>query len=913
MKFDSITLINIYGHKRTHIDFNAAACVVIGDNGAGKSTLFVDGPLFALYGRSAVRGATLANVVRQGAEEGTARLIFTLDGKQYKAQRTYSLRTKAGSSFASLEVKHDGEWIVLEDGNVSEVDAAIEKLIGADYQAFTLGSVMRQGASSDFTSLTPAGRIKALSQIVAVSHLRDAFEAAGSEQHSLKGEANLLREKINVANELREKLAEAKQALAQASDNLEESQESQTQIEFQIADLRKQIAESRKRIAELDEKIAADATRLEEINNLRKRQLEIAERISETSTQHNAQQVEAHHLLSILGFQQEPGTIPIEKEILERVASRLPELETQKLYATEDLAFFEAFDISEIEEKSEASSDSISTYKRVVDNLAGKIEYLATSIEKYSKEVREKPYVEDAQEQRAGRWFMVPDQDKIEAQLSVALQALEGIKAASIAVNKAKMRRESLVDAVEARQRSMKRQREILARQADTSGRPEECQMHHCGFLASAQEAQAEIARLACDTEVEELQAQIEGAEKDIREALASVGAEKISELESLEINQAKRYEDLASALKASKEIQTLIGDYASAVSEKSNAWNNIEMRQEADADCIKEYCDRFAVSADNFEDLIEAIQESENNLRDLLPGIDAKIEASLKLTECFKQRWHFAELVWNLREEQQQIEAKLSSLEKESEAKRIAGERSAAQADISESRSDLEQVERQLASCRSNLLTMIETKAKLQARVQTLNESLEGIEDAESRLAAVKSRIQLLTYARDFLNIAPSMVIGRAIPMIESTANNILRDISPGTTLRIDRQRQTKSGNVRDEITIVVIEDGAERDLDTFSGGERFRIDVALRLALARAAAGRSTGKSLETLIVDEGWGSLDAAGIASLKDAFSKLSSRFARIIVITHIPDVIDLFGEVIEVSSMAQGAGTTLFFQ
>jgi exonuclease SbcC len=83
------------------------------------------------------------------------------------------------------------------------------------------------------------------------------------------------------------------------------------------------------------------------------------------------------------------------------------------------------------------------------------------------------------------------------------------------------------------------------------------------------------------------------------------------------------------------------------------------------------------------------------------------------------------------------------------------------------------------------------------------------------------------------------------------------------------------------------------------YSGGEAFRVDFALRIALARLLAERA-GATLPTLIIDEGFGTQDAEGIDRLVQAITAVQDEFRLILVVTHIEDLKERFERRIEVT-------------
>ncbi|MCL0074123.1 SMC family ATPase, partial [Dehalococcoidia bacterium] len=94
-------------------------------------------------------------------------------------------------------------------------------------------------------------------------------------------------------------------------------------------------------------------------------------------------------------------------------------------------------------------------------------------------------------------------------------------------------------------------------------------------------------------------------------------------------------------------------------------------------------------------------------------------------------------------------------------------------------------------------------------------------------------------------------------------------------------------------------------RSYEMYSGGESFRIDLALRIALSRLLA-RRAGAPLPTLIIDEGFGTQDASGRGKLVEAINSIQDDFERIIVITHIDELKDAFPVRIEVTKTNEGS-------
>jgi exonuclease SbcC len=89
------------------------------------------------------------------------------------------------------------------------------------------------------------------------------------------------------------------------------------------------------------------------------------------------------------------------------------------------------------------------------------------------------------------------------------------------------------------------------------------------------------------------------------------------------------------------------------------------------------------------------------------------------------------------------------------------------------------------------------------------------------------------------------------------------------------------------------------------YSGGEAFRVNFAIRLALSEVLAQRK-GARLQTLVIDEGFGSQDAQGRQRLIEAINLVKNDFAKILVITHLEELKDAFPTRIEIEKTERGS-------
>jgi len=150
------------------------------------------------------------------------------------------------------------------------------------------------------------------------------------------------------------------------------------------------------------------------------------------------------------------------------------------------------------------------------------------------------------------------------------------------------------------------------------------------------------------------------------------------------------------------------------------------------------------------------------------------------------------------------------------------------------------------------------------------------------------------------------ALIIESAIPDIEDEANRLLARMTDGRmSVHFETQRQTLKGETRETLDIHISDEQGIRSYDLYSGGEKFRVNFAVRIALSKLLAHRA-GASLETLVIDEGFGSQDAEGRARLVEAINAVKDDFARILVITHIEELRDAFPVRIDVWKTVEGS-------
>jgi len=248
-------------------------------------------------------------------------------------------------------------------------------------------------------------------------------------------------------------------------------------------------------------------------------------------------------------------------------------------------------------------------------------------------------------------------------------------------------------------------------------------------------------------------------------------------------------------------------------------------------------------------------------------------------------------------------VVAELSALEKELAATQPPEEELAA------AKRDLEQAQDWLAEAEAALHAT-------QAEIGAVGQQLRDAERAAEEASAVSERLDHLAREQAILEELEhafgkhgiqTLILENVLPDLAETANEIL-DRLPGNTLRLDfaTQRERASGDGAIEtLDILISDEFGQRPYELYSGGEAFRINFALRVALSLLLAQRA-GRRLETLVIDEGFGTQDTKGREGLMQALQAVRDRFALILVITHLEELKEQFPQRIEVIKTPSGS-------
>ncbi len=181
----SVELGDFLSHSNTKLEFDNGVTVFVGDNGAGKSSI-IDCITFALFGHHTRKSNK--GLIKRGANQGFAKVNFTINGKEYQAER--KIDSKGGLS-AQFSEKLDGKWLQIAAGERKQFGESmteeVEKRIGLNFEKLKIASIVQQGELNSIIKAKPKEFKELLNAIIGIDKLDVASEGMKSINKDFRG------------------------------------------------------------------------------------------------------------------------------------------------------------------------------------------------------------------------------------------------------------------------------------------------------------------------------------------------------------------------------------------------------------------------------------------------------------------------------------------------------------------------------------------------------------------------------------------------------------------------------------------------------------------------------------------------------------------------------------------------------
>lgn len=830
------------------LDFrNFDVACISGSNGAGKSSL-LDAFIWVLFGKARRVDDSIINT-NKSVKAAEVVLDFRYEGNLYRVQRTKPREKTTVLEFFICDDK--GAWRPLSEKSIRETENKIQSILRMDYDTFTNASFLLQGKADQFAQQRPGDRKKVLSAILGLEIWED-YKAATAERRKIVEsdlktiDAQLEEIEVELSQEpaRKKRLAEVEERLAVLSQMRQQSESILVSLQRQATILTEQ-----HRMVEMMEKTARESRQGYE-RLCASLELLLQEREGYRQILANEAEVRARY--------QRWQDLRVDLERWDGVAANFREVEARRSSPLTAIT---------------AEASRLDLERRTLTNQQEQISQDQSRLPGIKAQIEEvKKQIEVLEKELAAR-------SGLEATLQETIQRASDARAENASLKEA-----------------MRGLKERIDRLSQVSGAV--CPL--CGQPLS----QEERARLIIALEAEgkemgdrfranlDLLSQSEAQVRDLQNRVAGLG--RFEEELRAQVRSHERYDSERQRIESSVETWLMgnalrLAEVNRMLAEQDFANEARKQLAEIDAESKALGYDSATHDAVRREEIearssegeirrLEAARASLGPLERQISGVEAqKSESESRLSE--------QERVY--REARVHYEEEAAQLPDVNQAEREAF---AQQSEENRLRMEVGMVRQSVAV----LVTQRERKSRFNAQRATMTQQIARLKMLEK------------AFSKDGV---PALLIEQALPEIETQANEILDRLSNGNmSVRFATQRQfkDKARDDRKETLDIIISDSAgEREYELFSGGEAFRVNFAIRLALSRVLAQRA-GARLQTLVIDEGFGSQDAEGRQRLIEAIHLVQPEFAKILVITHLEELKEAFPARIEVEKTIKGS-------
>ena len=836
------------------LDFQGihVACLC-GPNGHGKSAL-LDAVTWCLWGEA--RGKTQDDLISYGADECRVELEFLSRDTCYRVIRSRSRaggRRRQGVSDLQFQVLGGDGALAITGDHIRETQAKIEQTIGMDYDAFINSAFLLQGRADEFTNKTPADRKAVLSKILGLEaydriqeRARQRLDEGKSSTSEIEGSLGRMRSDLeNIGNPAIE-LAEVKMRLDEVNRQAEESR-------GRVEGLRAQVGEMdslRESLTELGVNITGIRSDIEQLES--------------------ALSASQGRLRGYLDLIQEADAIRQGSERLTLARHRLETLE-------------------EARSQYDQLGQSKNQLQRSIDTswtlLEAKIAQLTRRVD-----VELGP--------KAGA------ETELVGQLAQVQQRLNGLDRENVQVAGL---RDQLTDTSTAIGEAQGTADRYLVEGKELAAKLEFLEKSG-GSEAVCPLCQTSLGHDGCTalshTYTTDIQAK-RNLYRQNQQRLKQLETEKTD----MEQEWGQRDQALTSAL---REGQSKLQELESRIQESRDAQKTLdEERKQV----------QTAQSSLASGDFAVAEQSELKAIEDQIISLGYDEEARQQSYAETRELAHFEERHRQLTQAEASLPAEQESLARtqdilnrrhidleQAQERRSAGEQSISE--LPQLQTGLKAEESGLAELESARQTTAARLGYLDGEVRRLQSLRREVSRDSARLAALKEDegiYQELVTAFGRQGIQ-AMLIETVVPRLEEEANLLLGRMTDNrmqVKLETQRERRSGRGDPIETLEINVSDELGPRSYEMYSGGEAFRVNLALRIALSKVLAQRM-GAPLPTLFIDEGFGSQDAAGRERILDVIGAIENDFDKIIVVTHLDDMKDVFPVRIEVQKGDEGS-------
>ena len=866
--------------------------LITGDTGAGKTTIF-DAITFALYGEPSgdSRDASMLRSKYALPETPTeVELVFAYRGKTYRVRRNpeYERPAKRGGGTTMQRGEAELEY---PDGHLvtrtRDVTAAVTAIIGLDREQFSRIAMIAQG---DFRKLIQASTEdrKAIFRQIFQTRLYQAL------QDRLKAESGALASRCEtLQNGIRQymggiacgredplapEVEKAKSGELPLTDTLELLDRL---IEADTADCQRRkeaLAETEKALADVNARIG----RGEELDRLRAGLTAAQAALPEKETREQALRLQWEQEQ---GRQKERDALAEQITLLQGQLPRYEELDTVRS------------SLSGLQKQLAHSERQMNTQKQALEEARAQLKKLK----------EEQGTLKDSGAQREKLSAQLNQAGERLKQLSALAEQLKSYQTLEARLAAAQAAYQTAADDADAAQQAYHRNyRAFLDEQAgilaETLREGEPCPV--CGAVSHPRPA-AKSREAPTEAELERLKSRSEAAVRkaaDISGEAARLSGQAATEKAAAE----KRAVELLGA----DSLETAVEGLPAAQMETTAARDELNCRLRTEEQNLRRKAE-LEREIPAREDEIKAIENRITELVNAAAVLNRDIQHLTADVEKRQAELPFSDRVLAERE-MQTLEAARAALQKALEQAQKAYQMGKATADTlrgqiqgyQEQLRQAEPIDLELERAKRKTLSveiarLSEGLTELAARIRCNQTALEHLKEQSGDLEETEKK---WTWVRALSNTANGNISGEEKIMLETYVQMTYFDriiarantrfmVMSGGQYELKRRIEAENNRSQSGLELDVIDhyNGTERSVNSLSGGETFKASLSLALGLSDEIQSSAGGIRLDTMFVDEGFGSLDEESLQQAMRALSSLTEGNRLVGIISHVAEL------------------------
>lgn len=871
-----------YGSETQDLDFEPYHMICLsGKNGHGKSAL-LDALTWVLWGQARkVAGTSKADdgLMRLNQNHMMVCLDFTCNGITYRVRREYTLHQSKALSHLDFGIinPETQQLQPLSDKTIRATQEKINAVLGLDYDAFINSAFLRQGQSNEFSKKSARERKEILASILGLERYEvlrrkalDALRVAQQEKDGLTAQQTSAAQEISTKNNVLEQLST---------------------IHNQLADL-----------AQQEHKILHEHQSIEVSLN-------------ETLQQKNMLMAQQALYDQAQRARKEYATTLLERINLWRSVHR-------QHHRISD--YIDAYKTStDLEEKLHALQPQVMNYRAQQTALAHTKEQLNSIKEQLvltHAQQQQTKLTEQAKLHSTCSYYETHEKE-LHKNITKETSELQAIRASIITAKKqgeahdTKLKDQAIIEAQFERRKQcyhhwIEQGKALQEKLNDLDIKKTTLTKNSCSTCPLCLQNLSAATRELVLNSFDENQKTITRTIK----RLSSV----VPQLKQRLVEQHAVLKAYASIQQERDIINTRLSDYEQAIITKETILRDLQQQQmqltTEKAAAQKKLAvlaqelmsmgslDSFVEHNQTYQTLKKQSEQQQNELAQLATLDQEYQTLTSKLNALSSQRKEYEKLMHDiaLQQERSQEIRKISSsirrIKTESLNLKLALE---ALPRLDKTVIDLQQQKQQCEQTRAALLSkkesILHVRGGLEHQKALLEKKEEELQKFQERITTLDQTIndyQAINQALGKDGIQ-ALLIEEALPDIELEANNILGKLTDNQAhIIIESLRDLKSGSTKETLDIKISDSLGIRPYEMFSGGEAFRIDFALRIAISKLLA-RRAGATMQLLIIDEGFGSQDEEGLANIMDMLYKIQDSFAKIVIVSHLASLKEQF--------------------